>query len=99
MDIRTYSRKTDKLRNVYILGSRARNISIKEWKLTFFKIKSSRLSYILDETMPFVMDKSTSKKGDSISKKFALFVFQNVTYCNFQVAPLKADIQSLAAHQ
>ena len=34
--------------------------------------ETSRLSYILDETMPFLMDKSKSKKGASVSKEFAL---------------------------
>ena len=40
-----------------------RNISIKKWELTISKFKSSRLSSILDEALPFVIDKSKSKTG------------------------------------
>ena len=36
-------------------------------------LKSSRLSLILDETIPFVMYKSKSKIAASVSKEFALF--------------------------
>ena len=35
-----------------------------------FKIKTSRLSLILDETIPFVMGQSKPKRGASLSKEF-----------------------------
>ena len=44
-------------------------------KLIISKLKSAHLSYILDETMSFIKDKSKSKKskkGASVSKEFAL---------------------------
>ena len=59
--IRTYSRKTNDLRNIYIIGRGARDIFIKNGKLTISKLKSFRLSQTLDETIQFVMDKSKSK--------------------------------------
>ena len=37
--IRTYSRKTNKLRNINTIGRGARNISIKKWEIICFKIK------------------------------------------------------------
>ena len=39
------------------------NISIQKWVINYFKIKSSHLSESLVETMPFVINKSRSKKG------------------------------------
>ena len=51
-----------------------RIISLKKWKLTISKFKSSRFSYILVQTMSFVMDKSKSKMGASVSEEFALFL-------------------------
>ena len=53
--MRTYSCKTNKLRNVYIIGRGARIISSKKKKINYFKI--------LVETMPFIMDEFKSKKG------------------------------------
>ena len=53
-------------------GGRRKSLSINR-KLTISKLNLSRLSQILDETMQFVMDKSKSKKGASVSKKFDLF--------------------------
>ena len=55
------------LRNIYTKGRGVRNISIKNGKFTITKLKSSRLSKILDEIMPFVIDKSKSKIGASVS--------------------------------
>ena len=52
-----------------------RNISIKKWEIiTITKLKKPLLSEILDETMPFTMDKSKSKKGNSVSKQFVLLI-------------------------
>ena len=59
--------KTNKLRNIYPIGSGARNITIKKWKISYFKIK------IIDGNMPGVMVKSKSKKGASVSKELTLF--------------------------
>ena len=64
---------TNLLRNIYTIRMGARNISIKYGELTFLKLKSCRLSYILDENMPFGRDKSKSKKGALVPKEFALF--------------------------
>ena len=49
-------------------------------KLTISKLKSSRLAYILDETIPFVMDKCKSKKGASVSKEFTVYNLSPVGY-------------------
>ena len=75
-NIRTLLRKMNKLRNIYTIGRRARNITIKKWENNYFKIKIIPFKIIpfiinLDDTMPFVMDKSKSKKGASVSKEFA----------------------------
>ena len=54
--MRTYSCKRNKLRNEYTIGRRVRNISIKKWKISYFKIKV--VPFIINflvETMPFVM--------------------------------------------
>ena len=63
----TYSCKTKKLRNVYTIRG-ARNISINniKGKLTTSKLKSSRLSYNLVSTMPFVMKKIVSEYDQEI---------------------------------
>ena len=37
--MRTYSCKSNKLRNVYTIGRGARNSCIKKWKINYFKIK------------------------------------------------------------
>ena len=73
--MRTYSCKTIKLQNVYTIGRGARNISIKKWKINYFKIKVVPfiINFGMVETMPFVIDKSKSKKGASVSEGFALF--------------------------
>ena len=42
-------------------------------KLTISKSKSSRLSYILVETVPLDKHRFKSKKGASVSEEFALF--------------------------
>ena len=42
-------------------------------KFTVSKLKSSHLSSILDETLPFDVDKFKSKIGASVSEEFALF--------------------------
>ena len=64
-----YYRKMYKLRNIYIILRRTRNISIHKWAIKYFKIRIiSCMVNILVETMPFVMVKSESKKGDSVSK-------------------------------
>ena len=62
INIRSYSRKTNMLRNVYTIGRGARNISTKKWKINYFKIKII-LFIILNETMLLVMDKSKSRNG------------------------------------
>ena len=64
--MRTYSCKTNKLRNVITIGGGVSNISINNWKINYFKVKALLLISILVETMPFVMDKSKAKKGFSI---------------------------------
>ena len=69
----TYSRKTNKLQNIYTIGRGSRKSPSRNGKLTILKLKSSRLSLILDGTMIFVMDKSKSKMRASVSKEFALF--------------------------
>ena len=57
----------DKLRNIYTTERRARNISIKKWKIYYLKIKI--ISFIIN----FVIDKFKSKNGASVSEEFALF--------------------------
>ena len=50
--IRYYSRETNKLRNIYTIGSGAKNTSIKKWEINYFRIKT--IPFIIkDETMPF----------------------------------------------
>ena len=56
--IRTYSRKTNKLNNVYTIGRKARNISIKKWK-----IKIVPIIIFFYKTMPIVMDSPSPKRG------------------------------------
>ena len=51
---------------MYTLRMGERNISDQKWKLTISKLKPPHLSYILDETMPFVLDKSKFKMGYTI---------------------------------
>ena len=46
--------------------------NLKKGKLTISKSKSSRLSYILDETKPLKKDRCKSKKGTSVSEVLAL---------------------------
>ena len=60
-NIRTNSRKMNKLRNVYTIGREARNTRSRNEKLTSSK------------TMPFVIDRSKFEKRASVSKVFALF--------------------------
>ena len=52
--IRVYSRKANKLRNMY---------TIKTSPFNCFKIKVISFFLILTETVPFVIDKSKFKKG------------------------------------
>ena len=44
--LRNYTRKTNKLRNVNIIGRRGRNISTKKWNIDHFKIKNIPLNNI-----------------------------------------------------
>ena len=78
--MRTYSCKTNKLRNEYTIGRGERNISIKKWNINYFKIKVVPFIINFDETMPFVMDKSKSEKGASVFAGFALFNSSSVGY-------------------
>ena len=63
----------NKLQNTYTKEGEQGTSSSRSRKLTISKLKSFCLSYILVETMPFVMDKSKSKKGALVSEEFALF--------------------------
>ena len=45
---------------------------LKNGKLAISKSKSSRLSYILDETKPLEIDRCKFKKGASVSEVLAL---------------------------
>ena len=55
INMRTYSktRKTNKLRNIYTNGRGGRNISIKKWKINYFKIKVVTFIINLVVMMPF----------------------------------------------
>ena len=66
-NIKAYFCKTSNLRNICTMGRGARKISIKKCKIYYFKIKT-RVSQILDETIPVQV-----KKGASPSKDFAFF--------------------------
>ena len=59
INIRTHSRKTNKLRNIYTIGRGARNISIKKWEIYYnFKIKIIRLqakSYLKENFKPHLL--------------------------------------------
>ena len=57
----------NKLQNVYTIGRGAKNLSNKKWKINL-KLESSSLSLILSASMPFVMEKSKSKKGPQYLK-------------------------------
>ena len=59
----------NKLRNIYTIGRGGRNI--KKWDIYNFKIKTIPFIIILDDTVPFVKDKSKSKNGTSVSEEFA----------------------------
>ena len=50
------------MRNIYTIERGARNISIKRWEIYYFKIKIILFIIILEETMPFVIDKFKFKK-------------------------------------
>ena len=73
LNIRTDSSKTNKLRNIYTIGRRVRNISIKKWEIYYFKIKVIPFIINLKETMQFVIDKFRFENGVSVSEEFALF--------------------------
>ena len=62
--VRTYSGKTNKLRNIYTIRGGNGKLTIS--KLNHLFIITLRI------TIPFVMDKSKTKKGASASKEFAL---------------------------
>ena len=49
-------------------------------KLTISKLKSSRLSLILVETVPLDIHRYKSQKGASVSEEFALFNWSSVGY-------------------
>ena len=70
-----HSSKPNKLRNINPIRGRTGNVTIQKWKIykKKKKKKSSRLSYILDETNPFEIDKCKSKNGASESGLLALF--------------------------
>ena len=78
--MRTYSCKTNKLRNVYTIWRGASKNPIKKWKINYFKIKIVSFIININETMPFVMDKVKSKKGASVFEEYALFNWSSVGY-------------------
>ena len=96
-----YSRKMNKLRNICTIGRRARNITIKKWEINYFKIKTIPFKIILfiiklDDTMPFVMDKSKSKKGLQYQRNLHKLKFSGIylTYhlLEIRIINIKQDI-------
>ena len=72
MNTRTHSSETNKLRNIYTIGRRARNIFIKKMGNLLFQNKNHPVYHKFKKTMPFVIDKFKSKNGASVSEEFRL---------------------------
>ena len=66
------------LQTIYTIGRGARIISIRNWENKYYKIKIILFIIILYETTLF--DKSSSRKGASVSKEFAFFNWGSVGY-------------------
>ena len=61
-NIRTYSRKMNKLWNIHTMGTGQATSPSRKGEVTVSKLKCLKSS-ISNVTMPFVMDKSKSKTG------------------------------------
>ena len=71
---------TNELKDIDSIGCRARNITIKNGKLTISKPKSYRLSYILVETISLEIDKCKSKNAASLSEVLVLLSWSSEGY-------------------
>ena len=78
--VRRCSSETNKLKYVNTIWCTSREVSINKREINKIKIKISRLSWILVETVPLEMDRFKSKNGASVSEELALFNWSSAGY-------------------